>query len=289
MSAATTQPAEAPAGGKPRRGASLSVLTGGKPAGVSFATVPRANLLPPEIGEREKARGVRRGLRAIVFLAVLVVAAASAGAWFLAFTAQNSLEAAHQETDALLLQKSQFADVQLTQQAIALGQSAVVVGGSTDIDWKSYFRELESQLPAGVQIEGIAVDSATPIAAYTQSETPLEGARIATLTFTAVSQGLPTIPDWLDRLSLMSGFVDATPNSVTLDGETYKVSITMHINASAYSGRFDPQFAPVVEGDESATEETTGTEEDPDGVADGAAEESATTEDSATTEEGSEG
>ncbi|MBN9605874.1 MAG: hypothetical protein J0G30_04620 [Actinomycetales bacterium] len=248
----------------PKRGLTLAPA-GPRAGGVSFTSVPRADLLPPELGQREKARGVRRGLRGVVFLVAILVAAAVGGAWFLAFSAQTSLDAARQQTQALALQKSQFAEVQLTQQAIALGEAAVVVGGSTDIDWKAYFATLEAQLPAGVRIENLSVESATPVSAYPQSETPLEGPRIATLSFVASSDALPAIPDWLDRLSTLPGFVDATPTSVSLEGSGYSVSITMHIDAAAYSGRFDPTYAPDADG------AGTGTDANLDGVADGAA------------------
>lgn len=208
---------------------------------------------------------MRRGLRGVVLLVAVLVAAAVGGAWFLAFTAQTALDSARQETQALALQKSQFAEVQLTQQAIALGEAAVVVGGSTDIDWKAYFATLEAQLPAGVRIETLSVEAATPVQAYAQSETPLEGPRIATLTFVATSEALPAIPDWLDRLGALPGFVDATPNNVSLTGTGYSVGITMHIDARAYSGRFDPTYAPVAADDEAAEVDS-----DLDGVADGA-------------------
>lgn len=247
----------------PKRGLTLAPA-GPRAGGVSFTSVPRADLLPPELGQREKARGVRRGLRGVVFLVAILVAAAVGGAWFLTFSAQTSLDAARQQTQALALQKSQFSEVQLTQQAIALGEAAVVVGGSTDVDWKAYFAQLESQLPGGVRIESIAVDAATPVQAYAQSETPLEGPRVATLTFTALSDTLPKIPDWLERLEQLPGFVDATPNSVSLENEGYRVSITMHIDAAAYSGRFDPTYAPTTgaaDGESAAS--------DPDGIADG--------------------
>jgi hypothetical protein len=66
----------------------------------------------------------------------------------------------------------------------------------------------------------------------------LQGARIATLQFTAISPNLPEIPDWLNRMMKLPGFVDATPGSITLnDDGTYTASIVLHIDAQAYSNR----------------------------------------------------
>ena len=71
---------------------------------------------------------------------------------------------------------------------------------------------------------------------------PLEGGRVGTLAFAATSPTLPSIPTWLNGLRSLPGFVDAVPNSVTRQEDgSYTASITMHINAEAYSGRFAPK------------------------------------------------
>ena len=83
------------------------------------------------------------------------------------------------------------------------------------------------------------VDSATAFLDYAQSTVPLEGSRVGTLVFTAMSPGLPSIPGWLDGLATLKGFADAVPGSVSYqDDGTYLVNITMHINSDAFSLRF---------------------------------------------------
>jgi Tfp pilus assembly protein PilN len=221
---------------------------------------PRVDLLPPEIGARNKAKAVRRGLRAIILLTVVVVVVAIGGAWYLTTNSVLALVAEQHRTTALAQQKNQFADVSDAQRAIELGAAAQRVAGSTEIDWQDYLQQLQASLPAGVTLTAVVTDSENATTAFPQSDVPLEGARIATLTFTATSATLPIIPDWLDALRKLPGFVDATPGSVTIDQGGYTVSITMHINDGAFSYRFTPELDPSPEPtDTSDTTETTET------------------------------
>ena len=165
-----------------------------------------------------------------------------------------------QRTGELQGQQLQYADVREAQHQLELGEAAIRVGGSTEIDWQDYLLQLQASLPAGVTLQDVSVDSIGVMSEYAQSDVPLEGARIATLTYTAQSATLPTIPDWLDRLRGLPGFVDATPGSVTLQEGVYTASITMHIDSSAYSNRLTKdEDAETTDAGATGTD-TTGTE-----------------------------
>jgi Tfp pilus assembly protein PilN len=213
------------------------VKTGTAPA---LAMSPRANLLPPEINENLRRKATRRGLRFVVVAAVVVAVAGVGGSWFYAQTAQQSMAAEQQRTVQLAKEKADYADVSETTQGIALGKAAVKVGGSTDIDWSDYLAKLQGTLPAGVTLTSVSVVSANITTPFEQSTLPLEGQRIATLSFTAKSSTLPSIPDWIDGLSGLPGFADASPNSVTQTEDGYTAGVTMHIDTDAYSYRYDP-------------------------------------------------
>jgi hypothetical protein len=129
-------------------------------------------------------------------------------------------------------------EVRKVQQQIELIQAAEQVGAATEINWEQYLGAVQSTLPANVSLDTINIDSITPFSAYSQATAPLQGARVATLTFTAKSSTLPQVPTWLDALATLPGYADASPGSVTRD-ETgaYSVSITLHINQSAFTNR----------------------------------------------------
>jgi Tfp pilus assembly protein PilN len=200
---------------------------------------PRVDLLPQSIRDAHRQQKARRNLRfGLVGLTVVVALAAGAAMQYGA-AAQAELETEQTRTMSLLTERGQFAGLIAVQDRLALARAARTVGGSTEVDWNAYLRELQQTLPDGVRLTAVTVDSASPVQVYDQSTGPLQGPRVATLTFTAMSSTLPDVPVWLDSLRTLPAFVDAVPNSVTLDdGGAYLVNITMHIGADAFSGRF---------------------------------------------------
>ncbi len=205
---------------------------------VPLGASPRVSLLPPELGQRNRALGTQRALRLLMFAIVLLTVAAVAGAWYLAFSSQLALASEQQRTKDLIAEQAKYADVQYAVTQVDVGEAALRVGGSTEIDWQDYLARVQASLPAGVTLTAFTVDASTVTSLYPQSAIPLQGARIATLQFTATSATLPEIPDWLNSLRNLPGYVDANPGSVSLDeGSGYMASITMHIDAQAYSNR----------------------------------------------------
>ena len=204
---------------------------------------PRVSLMPPEVIAGRKARGVRRSLLWGVLGVFLITVAAIGGTALLGLSAQIDLAAAQQRTGELLTQQRGYSEVRQVQDKLTMAQAAQQVGASTEIDWKAYLEKVQATLPAGVQLTSVNVDSATPLAAYEQPTAPLQGSRVATLSFEASSPELPVVPVWLESLAKLPGFSDATPGTVSLDETThhYVVDITMHINQDAFDKRFQPK------------------------------------------------
>jgi Tfp pilus assembly protein PilN len=200
---------------------------------------PRVSLLPPEVNDAKHLRAARGRLIAAVFLVFVIVVAGTVGAFFLRVAAEASLNGARSAGESLTVEQQKYVKLQKIESGIALIQAGQQVGASTEIDWQKYLEKLQATLPAGVVIKTVSIESASPLVDYTQSTVPLEGSRVATLTFTATSPTLPTIPDWLDGLSELVGFADAVPGTVTLqDDGAYSVNITMHINSEAFALRY---------------------------------------------------
>jgi len=200
---------------------------------------PRVSLLPDEVHDFHKARRVRRRLVGAALAALIVVGVGIAGAFVLSTSAEAALAAARERTLQLTEQEAEFSELRQVQSGIALVEAGQQVGASTEVDWKKYLQNLASTLPAGVTITTVGIDTASPFVDYAQSTIPLEGSRIATLTFAAMSPTLPSIPAWLDGLATLPGFADATPGSVAgQEDGSYIVNITMHINSDAFESRF---------------------------------------------------
>lgn len=199
---------------------------------------PRVDLMPVEIRVKRAQLRTRRSLRLGLVAVLVLVVAACGGTWVWSGLVQTSLVDAQSEHQALLLQASKYSNVTTVKESIALIKAGQVVGDSSEIDWQDYLTKLQATLPSGVTITTVSVDSATPMKPFAQTTTPLQGDRIATLTFSATSATLPSIPVWLDGLKTLPGFVDATPGSVTLTNAVYVANVVMHINSDALANRF---------------------------------------------------
>lgn len=202
---------------------------------------PRVDLLPTEVLVDRRQRVV---VRRVWFGVAVVAALVLVGSGMTALDQMSSasqLRTAQSEGTALLQQQGRYSDVRDVEGRSDLVRSAQAVGGATEIDWAAYLQSAQDSLPAGVAITGVTVDSASPLAPYTQADAPLQGVRIATVTFDADSPTLPSIPDWLDRVRGLKGFVDANANAVSRVDEDghYTVNMTVHVNEAAYDGKYE--------------------------------------------------
>jgi hypothetical protein len=204
---------------------------------------PRADLMPSEIVVEHRARRTRRRLLLGLLGVVLVVALATGGATWLNVQSQMALAASQGRTAELLAEQAKYIEVRRVQEEIALIEGGQKVAASTEIDWKDYLLGVQSKLPAEVVVMTVSIDSSSPLAEFAQSDEPLQGPRVATLTFAAVSATLPDVTSWLDGLATLPGYVDATPDSIALDEESglYTAAVTMQIDEGAWSERFTPE------------------------------------------------
>jgi len=224
--------------------------TAGKKS-VALGASPRVSLLPPELGQRNRQLGVQRSLR-LALLGIVVLAAVAIGAaWYYAFTSGVALAQEQQRTNDLLLEQQTYADVQQIVKSVEVGEAALRVGGSTEIDWQHYLGLVQASLPPGVTLETFSVDASTVTQQYPQASVPLQGARIATLQFSAASETLPSIPDWLVALRGLPGFVDANPGTVATSEVGYTATVTMHIDAQAYTNRLNATEQSASDGESS--------------------------------------
>lgn len=199
----------------------------------------RVDLLPQELRVKRKGKVVRRRLGFLVILVAVVVVGISALVRAQAIQAKSDLSIAQANTQSILLQQRKYGEVSAIQKQVDTIQAAQQVGTSTEINWKNYLISVQTTLPPNVTLDSVNIDSATPFASYAQASAPLQGERIATLSFTAISSTLPQVPQWLIALATLPGYADANPGSVNrTETGSYSVNITMHINQAAFTNRF---------------------------------------------------
>lgn len=224
---------------KPVRLPSLRAKTPGRGGGIVVGGNRQIDLLPTETRKLVAARKTRDRLGLAVVAVLLLMLLGSGGAGVAALLAQGELTAEQAQTGLLLAEQRKYGEVRQVQDEVALVQAARGIGMSAEIDWKAYLDDVQKTLPGGMTIDTVQIDSSSPQTAFVQSTAPLQGNRVATLSFTAKSPTLPVVPPWLDRLQALRGFADALPGSLVKNPDgSYMINITMHINEAAFSKRF---------------------------------------------------
>jgi hypothetical protein len=225
---------KAPKGTKPPK-------TAGRPEGLDIGLEPRVDLLPPEVRAERKNRSTRRGFGWGVLAVLLVVILGVGGAFVYNVSVQAKLLGAQLSTADLLTQQQKFSGVREVQKQVAVAQAAQQVGASTEVDWKALLDQIGGVQPAGVTLDSVAADSASPIAIYQQSPDPLQTARIGTITTISVSPTIPDVTSWVRSLEKISGVTDVVPSIGTLDATTnlYTVTMTLHIDQTRFAKRFE--------------------------------------------------
>lgn len=210
-----------------------------KVARLELGGLPRVNLLPPEVTLAAKARALHRVLSLLVVAVMVLVGTGYGLAQVNATSAQHRLDAANQRTAQLLAQQKKYVEVRKVTSESALVSAARQVGASMEINWQSYLADVQASLPSGTTIVSFTATNGSPLVAFEQPTAPLQGERIAQLSFLATANALPDVGAWLNALAGLKGFVDAAPGSVTRDDAgVYKAQVVMHINQKAFANRF---------------------------------------------------
>ena len=176
-------------------------------------TLPRVNLLPPEILQ---ARRFRR-TQGILAATVVGVTAAVGGLYVVA---QNSADAraeelavAQSETTRLKTEEAKYAEVPKVIAQVDAAKEARDQALSTNVAWYRYLNDLALTYPEAVWLDNVTatVSASTTGAAPvpTAGANPLATPGIGTVTFTGKALKHSDVASWLDVLAGTEGFADA--------------------------------------------------------------------------------
>ncbi|MGV8977525.1 MAG: PilN domain-containing protein [Cellulomonas sp.] len=203
----------------------------------------QVDLMPPEVRAARVAGSVKRWL-AIGLAALVVVVGCGIGlAAMDASAAQDDLSKAQANTDALVSQQAQFADVPVVLDRLDKLTNARKLGMSTEVRWQPYIFAIFAVMPQGVQLGSIDTVGATPMVMPAAPANPLQLASVDTITFTGRSKSAPDTAGWVDALNSIPGFQDAWVSVIETkedsdDGVYYAVQSTVQVTTQAYANRF---------------------------------------------------
>ena len=191
------------------------------PRRVEWGSVPRVNLLPPEILEGRRFRRTQ----ATLGLAVLgTLAAAGAATWWVAGTvsdARTELSDTQARVATLQATQAQYAEVPRVIAEVDAATAARAQAMSSDVTWYRYLGELSSALPDGVRFTRLSATMNTAgTAAASASANPLSPAAVVgTLAVDGSAPTYASVSDWLEALDTIRG-IDAPALSSAAAGST---------------------------------------------------------------------
>ena len=162
------------------------------------STLPRVNLLPPEIQERKRLQQVQ----AAVLVGVLAVAG-GVGYFYYEGThkvsvAKQQLASANSKNAQLIRQLAAFNDVKATAAQLNASEALLTQATSTEIRWSEYLADF-GFLPHNSWMTSLNISSSLPPGTLTtpSQATPEVGA----VTFSGFSMKYPDLATWLDGLA----------------------------------------------------------------------------------------
>lgn len=215
----------------------------------STATLPRVNLLPPEIAERRRFRKVQTGLGAGVAGALAVVGALTLLAVGQVSDADNGLAESKAEGTRLQAQTNEYADVPKVIAQVEAAEAQLSAAMGKEVRWSYFLNDLSLKVPGKVWLTSMTVtqdvDSAAADAVGNptapSSSTYLEPG-LGTVTFAGSGYAHNDVAAWLDALAKQKGLTQPyfTSSSKELIGEESSVNFTSQatITDEALSGRY---------------------------------------------------
>lgn len=214
--------------------------------------IPRVNLLPPEIEERQRFRRTQVGLGAAVLGAVVVVGAVYAVAAADASDAQDQLAASQAEQTTLQAEAGEYAEVPQVYAAVETKAAQVQLALGQEVRWSLFLNDLSLTVPERVWVDSLIVNqdvdaaSAAPVTA--PGSTPFADVGIGTVTFTGKAYAHNDVAAWLESLAGQKGYAQPYVTSSVLGEigtkDAVSFSSEVAVTADARSNRYAEEPTP---------------------------------------------
>jgi Tfp pilus assembly protein PilN len=218
---------------------SLMTETG---AAVSLDSLPRVNLLPPEIAETRRFRRIQVGLGGAVLGAVGLVALLYVAASSSVSSAQDDLDSANAKNSSLQAETAKYRDVTAVYARANAAQAMLTQAMGEEVLYSQFMSDLSLSVPENVWLKGLTFTQAPAVTPTGAAGTALTSAGIGTVTFTGVGFKHDDVALWLESLASQKGYANPYFSSSTevLLGPRRVVnfSSTTTLTPAAYSGRY---------------------------------------------------
>jgi type IV pilus assembly protein PilN len=217
-------------------------------------TMPRVNLLPPEIRERAALRRAQAGLGATVLVALGAVGALYLVALDDANAARADLAGATEIQRQLKAEEAKYVEVPAVFSELRAAEANRDQALGQEVRWSYYLNDLGLSIPANVWLTQVSITqnvdgAATTTAAPTASAGTASGTAGATatpgigqITFAGKALSHDDVATWLESLAKQKGYADPSfSNSAqeTIgDRKVVAFTSTVTVTEDALSGRY---------------------------------------------------
>jgi len=214
--------------------------------GVSGAkSLPRVNLLPPEIREAAKFRRLQLAMVGAGVAAVAIVGVLGFNARQGVSQAKSDLQTAQAQQTTLQNQLAGLQSVKDVYSQVAARKAMLRQAMGPEIRWSYYLTDLSLKIPQNVWLSNMqATEQGTGAAAGVAAAAPgsLVPAGIGTVTFSGVAFSHDDVATWLDALAKERGFTNVyfTNSTKAKIGPREVVNYTSSVTLTpaALSGRY---------------------------------------------------
>jgi Tfp pilus assembly protein PilN len=210
-------------------------------------TLPRVNLMPPEIAEAARFRRFQLAMGGAVAAAVVIVGALYVHQHSAVKNAQEDLTRAKAQETALQSKLASLAAVEDVYNQVAQKQAMLSQAMGAEIRWSYYLTDLSLKVPDNVWLTNIQAEETatglTPTAtAPTATSSALTTPGIGTISFDGTAFKHDDVATWLDVLARERGYANAYFTKSTEDKTEGKTlvdfSTSVVITDAAKSGRY---------------------------------------------------
>lgn len=208
-------------------------------------SVPRVNLLPPEILAERTFQKTKLGLAAVV----LAVAAGLVGGFVLAQMSANEagdqLVAEQGRTATLSNEQTQYAEVPQVIGQVDSAKTAQATAMATDVLWFDYLDHIAASYPADVWLRDMTVTVAAPTALPADTAAALVplSPTIGTITVNGTGRTHEGTASWLDVMAATPGLADplysASSRTELEDQVVVDFTSTVNVTPDALSDRYE--------------------------------------------------
>jgi len=203
----------------------------------SLVTLPRVNLLPPEIEERRRFRRVQAGLGTGVLAAVAAVAVGVVLANGAVSSANEELTTAQAEGTRLKAETAKYGDVTAVYAQAAAAEAMLTQAMGQEVRYSGFLSSLSLSVPENVWLTSLSFTQADVEPALGSSEPGVGQLTVAGRGFSHEDVAL-----WLESIAGQPTYTDAqfSSSTETLIGQRKAVDFgsTATLTQDALSGRY---------------------------------------------------